>query len=133
MPPSKWLIAKHPLPLPELARICDCVVGVHLVLWVIRVKALNGQRIFVAVALARLRNVLLANPVREAFEGLGEANATARRELECTGLYALDAITELSQGRSSVEVVGLLLPRTVFKDAGRCQKLFLTFVCNRGV
>lgn len=120
MPPAEWLIAQHPLPL-TINRISDRAISEQLVVWVISVVALNGRRIFVAVNLARLREVNLLHPLRVALERLGDADtsdAVVSGRAGGVGMGAFDVVAEGGQGVGLVEVVGLFLPWAVFQDTG---------------
>jgi hypothetical protein len=91
--PPKRLVTTHPLPLP-INRIPDRAIRKHLIRGIIRVEALDGQRIRVPERLARIGQVYLSYPVCVALERLGDADARRSREIERAGLHALDAVAE---------------------------------------
>ncbi len=61
LPPSKWLIAEHPLPL-AIDRVVHCTIGKEEVILVMRIHAISSHRVLITVILAKLRNQALLNP-----------------------------------------------------------------------
>lgn len=93
MPPPKRLIAQEPLPL-AINRIPDRAIRKQLALRVIRVVALNRERVRVAVNLARLGEVNILHPLRVALERLGDADAFDAGLVGRAGLDAFDVVAE---------------------------------------